>query len=252
VWAPTPVPALAGAALVRPGQHHTLALAASGALLSAGRPTYGRLGRAGADPASDDALPAPAPVEGLDGVDVAGAAAGALAVSCAGVGCAEAVAALRRSTAAVRPSGTGCLCWVGAALSKGARWRRSAFTCARLQWGLLRDGLAQAAAMGETVNTRVRAGLAVSGCVSAAGDAWLWGFGTNSQLGKGDDDADELLPRRLAETKRFQVPRAAPLASLRACAPLYLYLYNYIGAWHAPAERQRGSCRRTWRLRCTR
>lgn len=44
----------------------------------------------------------------------------------------------------------------------------------------------------------------MSGCLSADGDAWLWGFGTNSQLGKGDDDGDELLPRRLAETKRFQ------------------------------------------------
>ena len=37
----------------------------------------------------------------------------------------------------------------------------------------------------------LHAGLAVSGAVSADGRAWLWGFGTNSQLGKGDDDGDE-------------------------------------------------------------
>ncbi|KAK9838520.1 hypothetical protein WJX81_004867 [Elliptochloris bilobata] len=122
VWSPALVPALAGATLLRSGQHHTLALSASGAVLSAGRPTYGRLGRSGVDPASDDAVPAAAPIEGLEGVEVSG----------------------------------------------------------------------------------IAAGLAVSGCLGAGGDAWLWGFGTNSQLGKGDNDGDELLPRRLAETKRFQ------------------------------------------------
>lgn len=51
----------------------------------------------------------------------------------------------------------------------------------------------------------------MSGCFSAGGDAWLWGFGTNSQLGKGDDDADEPVPRRLAETKRFQGRRVVQL-----------------------------------------
>lgn len=49
----------------------------------------------------------------------------------------------------------------------------------------------------------MRAGLAVSGAVSDDGAAYLWGFGTNNQLGKGDDDGDELIPHRLAETKRF-------------------------------------------------
>ena len=76
-WAPTAVPALAGAALLRAGQHHTLALTRAGAVLSAGRPTYGRLGRRGVDPALDDPLPIPGPVEGLDGVQVSGLAAGA-------------------------------------------------------------------------------------------------------------------------------------------------------------------------------
>lgn len=37
-----------------------------------------------------------------------------------------------------------------------------------------------------------RSGLAVSGAFNKDGKAWLWGFGTNGQLGKGsDDDADE-------------------------------------------------------------
>lgn len=77
VWSPTLVPALSGTALLRSGQHHTLALTHAGALLSAGRPTYGRLGRAGVDVGSDDAVPAAAPVEGLEGVEIAGVAAGA-------------------------------------------------------------------------------------------------------------------------------------------------------------------------------
>lgn len=75
-WSPTLVPALAGATLVRSGQHHTLALMRTGAVLTAGRPTYGRLGRSGVDPASDDPLPEANPVEGLDGVQVSGLAAG--------------------------------------------------------------------------------------------------------------------------------------------------------------------------------
>ena len=75
-WSPTPVPALAGATLLRSGQHHTLALMRTGAVLSAGRPTYGRLGRGGVDPASDDPRPEANPVEGLDGVQVSSLAAG--------------------------------------------------------------------------------------------------------------------------------------------------------------------------------
>jgi regulator of chromosome condensation len=48
------------------------------------------------------------------------------------------------------------------------------------------------------------AGLAVSGCFDANGSAYLWGFGTSNQLAKGDDDEDEIVPRKVAETKRFQ------------------------------------------------
>lgn len=51
--------------------------------------------------------------------------------------------------------------------------------------------------------TGAAAGLAVSGCFDDKGDAFLWGFGTSNQLGKGDDDEDEKTPRKLAETKRF-------------------------------------------------
>ncbi|KAI3438963.1 hypothetical protein D9Q98_001377 [Chlorella vulgaris] len=123
VYAPTPVKALEGkgVTLVRSGQHHTLVLAEGGSLLSFGRPTYGRLGQKDAEVSADAACPEPKAVDGLEGVQVAGAAAG----------------------------------------------------------------------------------LAVSGCFSEAGDGWLWGFGTSNQLGKGDDDEDEIVPKKLAETKRF-------------------------------------------------
>ncbi|KAL3156070.1 hypothetical protein ABBQ32_013058 [Trebouxia sp. C0010 RCD-2024] len=48
------------------------------------------------------------------------------------------------------------------------------------------------------------AGIMVSGCYSSTGEAYLWGANTNSQLGKGDDDEDELVPLKLKETKRFR------------------------------------------------
>ncbi|CAL8462036.1 g1567 [Coccomyxa elongata] len=126
IWAPTLVKALEGKdiALIRPGQHHTLFLTSTGVVLSAGRPTYGRLGRRedGLDSASDDAKPQPGEVTFDNGGEIAGLAAG----------------------------------------------------------------------------------LAVSGAFDKDGKAWLWGFGTNGQLGKGsDDDADEEVPKVLAETKRF-------------------------------------------------
>ncbi|KAL4446354.1 hypothetical protein ABPG77_003161 [Micractinium sp. CCAP 211/92] len=123
VYAPTRVKELEGkdAALVRSGQHHTLVLTKQGSLLSFGRPTYGRLGQKDAEVSSDAACPEPKQVDGLEGVKVAGAAAG----------------------------------------------------------------------------------LAVSGCFSEDGDGWLWGFGTSNQLGKGDDDEDEVVPKKLAETKKF-------------------------------------------------
>ncbi len=31
----------------------------------------------------------------------------------------------------------------------------------------------------------------MSGAFDGSGKAWMWGFGTNSQLGKGNDDGDE-------------------------------------------------------------
>ena len=106
---------------VRSGQHHTLVITESGALLSFGRPTYGRLGQSAAEVGADAACPEVKPVDGLDGVTVTGAAAG----------------------------------------------------------------------------------LAVSGCFAEDGAAWMWGFGTSNQLGKGDDDEDEVVPRKLAETKKY-------------------------------------------------
>ena len=48
------------------------------------------------------------------------------------------------------------------------------------------------------------AGLSVSEAVDGKGRAWLWGFGTSSQLGKGDDDTDNAVPALLAQTTRLQ------------------------------------------------
>lgn len=48
------------------------------------------------------------------------------------------------------------------------------------------------------------AGLAVSGCFDTEGNAYTWGFGTSNQLIKGDDDEDEVVPKKVASTKRFQ------------------------------------------------
>lgn len=45
-------------------------------LYSFGRPTYGRLGREDVGASSDDAVPEAKPVDNLDGVSVAGMAAG--------------------------------------------------------------------------------------------------------------------------------------------------------------------------------
>ena len=123
VYKPTEVVALRGVEVeaVKSGQHHTLVLTKQGKLLSFGRPTYGRLGQKSADVGADAACPDVKGVDGLDGVQVLGAAAG----------------------------------------------------------------------------------LAVSGCFDKEGKAYMWGFGTSNQLGKGDDDEDEVVPRRLAETKKF-------------------------------------------------
>ena len=51
----------------------------------------------------------------------------------------------------------------------------------------------------------------MSGAVDGDGRAWLWGFGTNSQLGKGDDDSDNVVPALLAQTTRLQGNRIVGL-----------------------------------------
>ena len=68
---PTRVPSLSGKGVVSitGGEHHTLALLRGGVAWSLGRPTYGRLGRAGADVAvlSDEPVEVPGQVDGFDG-----------------------------------------------------------------------------------------------------------------------------------------------------------------------------------------
>ena len=41
------------------------------------------------------------------------------------------------------------------------------------------------------------AGIMVSGCFSPEGGLWMWGANTNSQLGKGDEEEDELVPLKV-------------------------------------------------------
>jgi regulator of chromosome condensation len=79
-WAPRSVDALSKIAAIAGGEHHTLALTRSGAVLSFGAPTYGMLGRSNVDAgASSSANHAPHPVDLADGLGeeaVVGVAAG--------------------------------------------------------------------------------------------------------------------------------------------------------------------------------
>mmetsp|Transcript_34102 Transcript_34102/g.85402 ORF Transcript_34102/g.85402 Transcript_34102/m.85402 type:complete len:469 (-) Transcript_34102:211-1617(-) len=134
LWVLTEPPSLKGHAPVawaKGGQHHTLvALAGGRGMLSMGRPTYGRLGRSGVDVTSDEPVPAPGAVEGLEGIELGGGAAG----------------------------------------------------------------------------------LAVSGAFgTGANELYMWGFGTSSQLGKGDDDEDEVKPARVKQTKAWNAQRVLGL-----------------------------------------
>ena len=57
------------------------------------------------------------------------------------------------------------------------------------------------------------AGPEVSAAVGSDGRAWLWGFGTNSQLGNGGDDSDKEIPS-LLKGKALQGKRV-----VQACHP---------------------------------
>lgn len=63
------------------------------------------------------------------------------------------------------------------------------------------------------------AGPEVSAALSADGRAWLWGFGTNSQLGNGSDDSDRevpsLLQGRALQGKRVMQVGGPSSASLK-------------------------------------
>ena len=78
VYAPRRVPLLEGRQVkaIVSGEHHSFAITACGALLSFGRPTYGRLGRADVDVTTDDAVHEPAEVQGFAGDPVVAAGAG--------------------------------------------------------------------------------------------------------------------------------------------------------------------------------
>ena len=55
------------------------------------------------------------------------------------------------------------------------------------------------------------AGPEVSATVGADGRAWLWGFGTNSQLGNGNDDSDKDVPS-LLKAKALQGRRVVQVS----------------------------------------
>lgn len=84
VFAPTKVATLEGVTGVFPGQHHTLAVR-DGKLVSLGRSTYGRLGRADVKADEDARVPAAGDVAGLEEcAPVAGAGAGLAVSGCFG------------------------------------------------------------------------------------------------------------------------------------------------------------------------
>ena len=59
----------------------------------------------------------------------------------------------------------------------------------------------------------------MSAAVSTDGRAWLWGFGTNSQLGNGNDDSDREVPSllrgRALQDKRIVQVGTPPSARLK-------------------------------------
>lgn len=87
VYSPMLVRALEGKGvrLIRPGQHHTLFLSNDGAVFSAGRPTYGRLGRRGLDAGSDEGVPSRSPSRRATAAWPACPSWASLQVSCCGV-----------------------------------------------------------------------------------------------------------------------------------------------------------------------
>ena len=54
------------------------------------------------------------------------------------------------------------------------------------------------------------AGLDSSAAVTASGAVYVWGCNNTAMLGKGDDDSDEVVPRRLKPSKTF--PAAGGIA----------------------------------------
>jgi len=69
VWQPRDVAALAGAATVAGGEHHSLALTKKGAVLAFGAPTYGMLGRTDVDAGDSNRAVTPGAIALTDGLE---------------------------------------------------------------------------------------------------------------------------------------------------------------------------------------
>ena len=64
------------------------------------------------------------------------------------------------------------------------------------------------------------AGPEVSAAVGADGRAWLWGFGTNGQLGNGNDESDRDVPSLL----RSRALQGKRVVQARTTTPLYILI----------------------------
>ncbi len=70
------------------------------------------------------------------------------------------------------------------------------------------------------------AGLAVTGAfVKGSEGLYMWGFGTNGQLAKGDDDSDEAQPCKVKQTKAWNAQQVLRLEiggqhAVVLCAPV--------------------------------
>lgn len=69
----------------------------------------------------------------------------------------------------------------------------------------------------------------MSGAIGADGCAWLWGFGTNGQLGNGNDDSDKEVPS-LLKGKALQGKRVVQVYIASSPHFHYTWSQNIVGS----------------------
>jgi len=60
--------------------------------------------------------------------------------------------------------------------------------------------------------TKVFAGNSNSGAVTESGDAYVWGYGSMGQLGRGDDESDAVTPEKIKATKNMGTDKVTMLS----------------------------------------